>query len=301
MSRLIVVSCFACLSLVAACVDTSQPAVVAGGSGGKTGTGGSGGHGGTMGSGGTTVGSGGTTAGSGGTTVGTGGRTAGAGGGTAGAGGGTACTGGGTGGGIGGTGGGTAGAGGATDGGVGGTGGGGSTGSSDASSTGGTGTDAPHIGAETGISFDLRPPEPDVQQDGTVDAPNVGTETGGPESGPEPGPDAPPDIARDLPVDLTPDIPPPPHDTGVDAGNCVQRFKTNGYSLGTDASIAGCSSCKDSGGNSLEQKCIAMINCLQPLWPCSTSDMCWTNCGNAAGADGQAQGCVATLTTAACR
>jgi hypothetical protein len=44
-----------------------------------------------------------------------------------------------------------------------------------------------------------------------------------------------------------------------------------------------------------------MINCLQPLWPCSTSDSCWTNCGNTAGADGQAQGCVATLTTAACR
>ena len=80
MSRLAVLSCFACLSLVAACVDTSQPATVAAcgshcsdstggsaaGSGGTTGTGGSG-HGGTQASGG---------AGSGGSTAATGGRTA---------------------------------------------------------------------------------------------------------------------------------------------------------------------------------------------------------------------------------
>jgi hypothetical protein len=129
-----------------------------------------------------------------------------------------------------------------------------------------------------------------------VDAPIPGAETGGSEA----GPDTLPDIAPDLVVDLMPDILTPRPDAGLDAGSCIQRFQANGYSLGMDASIAACSSCKDSGGNSLESTCKTMIDCLQPAWPCLTSGNCWRDCRNDAHADSVAESCVVTLTSAAC-
>lgn len=292
MSRLVVLSCFACLSLVAACVDTSQPAKVAAcgshcsdstggsaaGSGGTTGTGGSGGRGGTQARGGSTAATGGGTAGTGGGTAATGGATGGTGGATVS-----------TSGKTGGTGGGAGGIGGGTDSG-GGTGGGGSSGSSDASSAGDTDTDTPYVGAETGSPSDVGPPD-----DGTVDVLNVGAETGGP----EPGQDAAPDIARDLTPDLTPDISPPPPDTGGDASYCIQRFQANGYSLGTDASISACSSCRENG-ISYESQCKTWIGCLQSSWPCARGDYCWMDCQHAVNGDSVLETCVWNLASAAC-
>jgi hypothetical protein len=288
MSRLIFLSCFACLSLISACVNTSQPAALAACAKTHSCSGQAGSSGG--GSGGTTEATGGQggDAGSDGGTAATGGA-AGSGGGTAG----------GTGGGGGGTDGGVAGSGGRTDGGVAGNGGGGASGSIDAGSSNDTGTDAPYLNPETESRPDTNPPEPDVQQDVPADAPNPGAETGGLESGPEAGPDASPDIAADLPVDLTPDTSPRP-EAGLDAGNCIQRFQADGYSLGTDASTAACGGCKDSGGNSLESTCKAMIACLQPLWPCSSAANCWRDCRNNAHADSVAEACVVSLTSAAC-
>jgi hypothetical protein len=304
MPRLLVLPCIAGLSLVVACVDITQPAQVArcaktgcvdapggsrggsGASGGTTGTGGIGAQGGSAGSGGSTAGTGGGIASGGGASAGTGGASAGTGGGSASTGGGSAGTGGssaGTGGSSAGTGGGSAG-----------TGGGGSSGSGDA------GTDAPVFAPETEAPADTNPPGPDVQHDVPIDTPPVGPEAGGPEPRPEPGPDAPPDIARDLTVDLTPDTTPPRPEAGLDAGNCIQRFQGNGYSLGRDASIAACSACKDTGGGSLESNCKKMIDCLQPLWPCAQDADCWVNCRNSAAGSSVLDSCVATLTSAAC-
>ncbi|HJX54641.1 MAG TPA: hypothetical protein VJ801_17880, partial [Polyangia bacterium] len=159
--------------------------------------------------------------------------------------------------------------------------------------SGDAGTDAP-------APADTNPPAPDVQHDVPVDTPPVGPEAGGPEPRPEPGPDAAPDIARDLTVDLTPDTTPPRPEAGLDAGNCIQRFQANGYSLGTDASIAACSGCF-AGSTSKEPQCKAMIDCLQPSWPsCARGSGCWLSCQNTTGSDAVVESCVATLTTAAC-
>jgi hypothetical protein len=101
-------------------------------------------------------------------------------------------------------------------------------------------------------------------------------------------------------VDLTPDTTPPRPEAGLDAGNCIQRFQANGYSVGTDASIAACSGCF-AGSNSKELQCKAMIDCLQPSWPsCAQGSGCWLNCRNTSGSDVVVENCVATLTSAAC-
>jgi len=280
MPRLIVVSCFACLSLIGACVDTSQPTCIknhscsgqAGGSGGggTTGTEATGGQGGAAGSGGGIAGSGGATAGSGGGTAGRGGGTAGGGGG-AGSGGGGA-----------------------------GSGGGGSSGSRDAGSSSDTVVDAPYFGPETESPSDTNPPEPDAEEDVVADAPLPGAETGKPESRPEPGPDALPDLALDRAPDLTPDISPPRPEAGLDAGSCIEKFRTNGYSLGTDASPAACSSCMENM-ISREAPCKAMIDCVAPGWPaCARGTGCWTTCQNNSGSNSVVETCVANLTNAAC-
>ena len=273
-ARLIVVSSFACLSLIGACVDTSQPARLAqcardhscsgqagsSGGGGTTGTEATGGQGGTAGSGGATAGSGGGTEGRGG---------------------------------------GTAGGGGAGSGGAG-SGGGGSSGPRDAGSSSDTVVDAPYLGPETESPSDTNPPEPDAQEDVVADAPLPGAETGKPESRPEPGPDALPDLALDRAPDLTPDTLPPRPEAGLDAGNCIQRFQANGYSLGTDASTAACSGCMENLV-SKETQCRAMIDCMAPLWPsCAPASSCWTTCHNNTNSDSVVQDFVANLTRAAC-
>ena len=290
MPRLIVVSCFACLSLSGACVDTSQPARLAqcardhscsgqaggSGGGGTTGTEATGGQGGAAGSGGGIAGSGGATAGSGGGMAGRGGGTAGGGG--AGSGGGTA----------------------GVDGGVAGAGGGGSSGSRDAGSSSDTVVDAPYLGPETESPSDTNPPEPDAQVDVVADAPLPGAETGKPESKPEPGPDALPDLALDRAPDLTPDTSPPRPEAGPDAGSCIEKFRTNGYSLGTDASPAACSSCIENL-ISREAPCKAMIDCVALGWPsCARGSTCWTTCQNNSGSNSVVETCVANLTRAAC-
>jgi hypothetical protein len=285
MPRLIVVSCFACLSLIGACVDTSQPARLAqcardnscsgqagsSGGGGTTGTEATGGQGGAAGSGGGIAGSGGATAGSGGATAASGGGTAGRGGGTAG-----------------------------VDGGDAGSGGGGSSEPRDAGSSSDTVVDAPYLGPETESPSDTNPPEPDAAEDVVADAPLPGAETGKPESRPEPGPDALPDIAPDRAADLTPDTSPPRPEAGPDAGSCIEKFRTNGYSLGTDASPAACSSCIENL-ISREALCKAMIDCVAPGWPaCARGTGCWTTCQNNSGSNSVVETCVANLTNAAC-
>lgn len=302
MTRLLSLSCLACLLLTVACIDTSQPSMVvdcaktnscsnAGGSGGggTTGTAGLGGNGGATGSGGATAGSGGATAGSGGATAGSTGGSSG--GGVTGSGGGIA----GSSGGAGGSGGGVDGSsGGRTDGG---SGGGGSSGTGDGGSPSDAGKDVPIVGAETGIPSDTRPPGLDGQSD-VADAPGPGIEVGRSDSGP--APDAPADLPRDLPVDITPDTTPPGPDVTPDAGNCIQKIQANGYSVATDASVPSCSACKTSGGDSLEKTCTDMVDCLQPVWPCNSGDRCWLDCRNNAHADSVEEACVMSLTAAGC-
>jgi hypothetical protein len=86
----------------------------------------------------------------------------------------------------------------------------------------------------------------------------------------------------------------------ADAGNCIQELQSSGYSVGTDASIAACSACKDNGGGSLESNCKKMIDCLQPLWPCAQDADCWVNCRNSAAGSSVLDSCVVNLTSAAC-
>ena len=170
--------------------------------------------------------------------------------------------------------------------------GGGSSGSDDA------GTDTPVPRPETGFPSDPRPSEPNASV--PTATPPVGPEAARPEPGPEPGPDGAPDLPRDLLVDLTPDTTPPRPEAGLDAGNCIQRFQENGYSLGRDASIAACSGCF-AGSTSKEPQCKAMIGCLQPSWPsCARGSGCWLNCQNTTGSDSAVENCVAILTSAAC-
>ena len=294
MPRLVVLSAVACLSLVAACVNTDLPSNVAecakthcsdsaGASGGGGEAGGAtastaslGGQGGSAGAGGASAGASGGTTSAGGASAGADGGTAGADGGTAGAGGASADAGG------------SAGASGEIDGGAAGTGGGGSSGSSDA------GQDAPYLSPEAELPSDTKPSEPDAPV--AVDTPIPGPEAGGPEA----APDATPDIARDLAVDLTPDTSPPRPEVGLDAGNCIQRFKANGYSLGTDASTGACSGCMENL-ISKNQQCRDMIDCLALSWPsCARGSACWTKCQNDTGSDSVVEVYVANITSAAC-
>jgi hypothetical protein len=300
MRRVVLISYFACLSLVASCADFGKPTTIvrctkancaedagSGGvgesGGGTTGTG----HGGAVGTGGETAASGGVTAASGGETAasggraaGTGGRTAGTGTGTAGAGGRTTDTGAGTGGRNTGTGGGTAGTSGV----------GGSSGSRDA------GRDALILGPETGSPTDTRPSAPDASV--PTDTPRVGPEAGGPEPGPEAGRDAAPDAARDRAVDLTLDTA-TRSDAGIGTGSCIQTFQANGYSFTSASGVLACTDCKENA-TSQEAECKAMIDCLRPVWPCAQSASCWMNCRNQAGGDMVLDSCVANLTSKAC-
>jgi hypothetical protein len=58
-----------------------------------------------------------------------------------------------------------------------------------------------------------------------------------------------------------------------------------------------CSACFDNS-TPLDAKCRGMIDCLEPLWPCTGN--CFTNCLNSVGGSGVVAGCVSALTTAAC-
>jgi hypothetical protein len=266
MSRFVVLSGLACLSVVA-CVDLSQPSKLAecakthqcsdnpGGSGGRGGD--------STGSGGETVG------GAGGGGMAGSAEDAGAGG--AGTDGGTAGKGGA----------GSGGAGGATHtGGVGGN--AGSSGSGDA------GTDGP---ADTNSEPDTNQPVPDAPLDVAKEVP--GSDTG--------AADTKPDIVSvpDLTPDLTPDTSlDRPDATTPDAPSCIQKLQSAGYAAKTDSGIQACSECKENGV-SKEAACKSMIDCLQPLWPCPHLASCWNECLNKWG-NSVLDGCVVALTNGAC-
>jgi len=83
--------------------------------------------------------------------------------------------------------------------------------------------------------------------------------------------------------------------TGVGmSGNCISDIQSNGYSAGT---APACSACNDNG-KSLATQCEAVIDCIEPQWPCTNN--CLTQCYNMAGASGPVMTCVSALTTAAC-
>lgn len=189
---------------------------------------------------------------------------------------------------------------------TGGTSGGASGGDTTGGSTGGTGgavtggsSGSPDAGAD--LMPDVAIDKPVVNSDVPIDTESkldtlvADTNKTGPEVGPEPGPDAP----SDLPVDRLPDRP----DTATDGPTCIQSFKSNGYAVSSsDGGIKACSECKTSSGNSLENYCKGMIDCLVTAWVCnSRSATCWTNCrNNTPGADMVVDDCAAALVSRAC-
>jgi len=78
------------------------------------------------------------------------------------------------------------------------------------------------------------------------------------------------------------------------SGNCIADIQANGYKAGT---APACSACNDNG-KSLATQCEAVIDCVEPQWPCTGN--CLTQCYNMAGASGPVMSCVSALTTAAC-
>jgi hypothetical protein len=81
--------------------------------------------------------------------------------------------------------------------------------------------------------------------------------------------------------------------TGDAGTNCITAIQSGGYAA---PSTPACSACKDNQ-LSLTDKCMGMIDCLAPLWPCTA---CFTNCLNNVGGSGAVDACVRALTAAAC-
>jgi hypothetical protein len=296
MSRLVGLSGFACLLLVAACVDTGKPAKVtdcekanqckpeSGGAGGGHSDGGLAGVGGST-SGGGLAGAGGSAVGGKGGVPTTGGATSkdagagGAGGGSTGASGGAA----GHDPGVGGAGSGGTGAGG--KGGEAGNGGGGSTEPIDAN------FDTPVTDTDGGVKSDTNPPMPDAPADVPVDTVSPAPETG-------------PDLGRDTLLDITPDrMPDRMPDVSPDTISCIQKFKDNGYAISgagtTDAAVQACSNCKENT-LSLEAPCKTMVDCLQLAWPCAEGATCWIDCQNKVTGGNVLIDCVKALTHQVC-
>ena len=79
-----------------------------------------------------------------------------------------------------------------------------------------------------------------------------------------------------------------------DAGvGCVATMIANGYAAGT---ATPCSMCRENG-NPLTDKCMAIINCIAPMYPCTG---CFTDCSNQNGGSGPVNDCVRALVSAAC-
>jgi len=79
-----------------------------------------------------------------------------------------------------------------------------------------------------------------------------------------------------------------------DAGSgCVATMISNGYAAGT---ATPCSQCRE---NQLSRAtlCMAIIDCIAPLYPCTG---CFTDCSNQNGGSGPVNDCVRALMTAAC-
>jgi len=83
---------------------------------------------------------------------------------------------------------------------------------------------------------------------------------------------------------------------GLGSGNCIDDLIGAGYS---EPSVDPCSACHDNE-TKLADKCMAMIDCLETVWPCAASANCWTECRNKAGGSGILETCVHNLTAAAC-
>ena len=80
-----------------------------------------------------------------------------------------------------------------------------------------------------------------------------------------------------------------------DAGtNCVTAMIAAGYSAGT---ATPCSACMENG-MSKTATCMAIIDCIAPMYPCGT--MCVTECQNRNSGSGPVNGCVNALMMAAC-
>jgi hypothetical protein len=78
--------------------------------------------------------------------------------------------------------------------------------------------------------------------------------------------------------------------------NCVKNMIGAGYACGTAKS---CAECKVNG-QSLEDKCKNMVNCVQSKWPCDTTSGCWLECRNSVGGDSVLDACAQSLVKAAC-
>jgi hypothetical protein len=79
---------------------------------------------------------------------------------------------------------------------------------------------------------------------------------------------------------------------GAGGGNCIAVIRASGYSTVAQT----CGRCLENG-LSLESKCRAMLDCMQPLWPCSA---CFTDCLNAVQGNDVVRTCVRAMTTSAC-
>ena len=78
------------------------------------------------------------------------------------------------------------------------------------------------------------------------------------------------------------------------AASCVAQIVANGYAY---TGVAACSACSENG-NSVEQKCKDMIDCVSTNYPCSGN--CHSTCLNSAQGDGVVDTCVTNLVTTAC-
>lgn len=173
----------------------------------------------------------------------------------------------------------------------------GSTGGTGGSVTGGSATGgtsgSPDAGSDLipDSAIDTPVVNPDVPLDTETKLDTADTNKPKPEAGPEPGPE------------VSPDLPPDRPDTAFDGPSCIQSFKSNGYALASsDGGIKACSECKTNSGNSLENYCKGMIDCLVASWVCNVrTSSCWTNCrNNTPGADMVVDDCAAALVSKAC-
>jgi hypothetical protein len=79
---------------------------------------------------------------------------------------------------------------------------------------------------------------------------------------------------------------------GAGGANCIVGIRASGYSTATQT----CAGCLENG-MSLDSKCRAMLDCMEPLWPCSD---CFTSCLNDARGDDVVRNCVRAMTSSAC-
>ena len=80
---------------------------------------------------------------------------------------------------------------------------------------------------------------------------------------------------------------------GTTGANCVDAIKINGYSAGGQT----CATCKENQTDK-SAACEAVIDCLDAMYPCGSSNNCALVCVNSAGADSLVVSCVTAVLTA---